>query len=157
MTANPSAIFAVPWESICLAAGLGRMVCPQCEEPVGVDRTCQSCSRKWKRNQLKYSGLIFHDLRRSAVREMVRNGVPEALAMAISGHKMRSVFDRYNIVSESDLKQAATKMHQARQSRRAVQVQDEAEQFGQSLGRVRAKLPESKRTGGASPPYWYPT
>lgn len=122
------------------------MVCPQCEEPVGNDRTCQRCSLKWKRIQLKYSGLIFHDLRRSAVREMVRNGIPEPVAMAISGHKTRSVFDRYNIVSESDLKQAATKMHQARQTRQGAQAQDESERFGQSLGRVGAKTPESGET-----------
>lgn len=102
--------FRGPWRTLCVASGVGQMLCGDCKVVVTGSR-CECGSKK----RLGYRGLTVHDLRRTAVRNMVRAGVPEHTAMAISGHKTRSVFDRYDIVDQRDISNAMLKLEQARQ------------------------------------------
>jgi len=78
------------WYNLCAACGLGTLA-----------------PAESKRGYRKYTGLLLHDFRRAAVRNLVRRGVPEVVAMRVNGHKTRAVFDRYNIVDEADLERAA--------------------------------------------------
>src|SRR5258708_35372914 len=73
------------WQRACSACGLGTLT-----EVEG------------KRDP-RYAGLIVHDLRRSAIRNLMKAGVNEKVAMEISGHKTSSVFDRYHIVDTEDV------------------------------------------------------
>ena len=101
--------FRDAWWKACIAAGVGKFVCGQCGELV-TDKKCQSCG-----GDREYKGLLFHDLRRTGVRNMIRNGISEKVAMVISGHKTRSVFDRYNITSYDDLVKAGERIRDGRE------------------------------------------
>jgi integrase len=72
----------------------------------------KSISKAWRRAcaQAGLPGRILHDLRRSSIRNMVRAGISETVAMKLSGHKTRSVFDRYNVTSSRDLQDAAERL-----------------------------------------------
>jgi integrase len=73
------------WCKACVAAGLGKF--DEVEE----------------KSDPRYTGLIIHDLRRSAIKNLMKAGVNEKVAMKISGHKTRTVFDRYHIVDTEDV------------------------------------------------------
>lgn len=81
--------------------------------------------RKWASacKHAEVPGKLFHDLRRTAVRNMIRAGVPQSVAMEITGHATDSVFRRYDITSDSDRRKAlrATQLYLA---------QEESSDFG---------------------------
>jgi integrase len=67
--------------------------------------TPETTIRRWWLDACAKAGLpkkLFHDFRRSAVRDMIRGGVPQTVAMSISGHKTESMFRRYNITTTAD-------------------------------------------------------
>jgi integrase len=81
------------------------------------------------------AGKVFHDLRRSGVRNLVRSGVSETVVMRISGHKTRSVFERYNITNEDDLKQAAQLLET---HLKEIETTDQNKFHGHNLGTIGA-------------------
>ncbi len=98
------------WNAACRKAGLGYGY-----------KERRSYVQKWE-GKLP-AGPTIHDFRRTAVRNITRAGVSDTVAMQISGHRTRSVFDRYNIVNETDIQLG---MERTEQYLRA--------QFGHNLG-----------------------
>jgi hypothetical protein len=100
---KPIGEFRKSWKTACIAAGVYKVLKDKQGKPIIVK------DRKGNEKVVKIPTKIFHDFRRTAVRNMIRSGIPERVAMKISGHKTRSVFDRYNIVSDQGLKEADRK------------------------------------------------
>ena len=92
--------FRGSWEAACIAAGFARPKVDASGRPV-LDR---------KGRPVMTPTLIFHDLRRSAVRNLVAAGVDQAVAMRVTGHQTISVFQRYRIVSDDAVRAALGKV-----------------------------------------------
>ena len=81
-------------------------------EKAGQRITESGFNKQWRKARVAAGcpGRIPHDFRRTAVRNLVRAGVPERVAMTLTGHKTRSIFERYNITSPGDLRDAARRL-----------------------------------------------
>jgi integrase len=109
---EPVSEFRKSWARACVAAKVGTMFCSKCKNE-GDALSCPHC-----KVATKYRGRIVHDLRRSGVRDMIRSGVPQSVAMKISGHKTASMFRRYDIASEADLREAMVSVQKYREAER---------------------------------------
>jgi len=87
---------------------MGQFNCMDCNAPSLTGKKCPKCA-----GHLKYTGLIFHDLRRTAARNLRRAGISETVIMKIGGWRTRSVFERYAIVSRGDMVDAMQKLQRS--------------------------------------------
>jgi integrase len=158
LPAEPVRGFRRRWAKVCCAVGLGELVCPDCypelrEQTIDAKRRCSACGKKWKRQQLKYVGLLFHDLRRSGVRNLIRVGVQQKVAMTISGHKTAAVFQRYNIVDERDIMDAGRKLNEKQNSNTLLEI---PAPLGHDLGMISTKTVHSDGSEAAPLPALLP-
>jgi integrase len=122
--------FRTAWQELCVRAELGQYVCKKCArqaEPLpvkakrlrgqhGAAYRCPQCLAS-KHRAFRYTGLIPHDLRRSAAKALRAAGVPESVIMTMGGWKTAAMFRRYAIVSGADGRAAVEMLERSRAQR----------------------------------------
>jgi integrase len=125
--------FRNAWQELCVRAGLGQYFCKKCAhraEPIpakakrlrgqhGAAYRCPQCLAS-KHRAFRYTGLIPHDMRRSAAKALRAAGVPESVVMAMGGWKTAAMFRRYAIVSGADGRAAVEMLERSRAQRAAA-------------------------------------
>jgi integrase len=131
--------FRDTWKKACVRAGLGRMFCRNCESQSVSGTECEFCKhRKQPSRNLRYSGLIFHDLRRTAARNLRRAGIAEGVIMKIGGWRTRSVFERYAIIDQNDIAVAMEKLQN-------LQAGEQKQQISYNIGYSPQQHPASMK------------
>jgi integrase len=77
-------------------------------------------------------GLLVHDLRRTAARNLRRAGIAEGVIMAICGWRTRSVFERYAIVDQNNIRDAMHKLEKSENSYSSATVEPETAKFAET-------------------------
>ena len=131
--------FDKTWWEVCVAVApdRNRMFCRACKTPTTHPSKCVNpdCGSA----NIGYRGRLYHDLRRTAITNMVNSGIPEKVAMMISGHRTAAVFKRYHIVVESALEDAAEFYEQRMQKQIAKMLAAEGEIENRSKTGLTAK------------------
>ena len=124
-----------PWLEMLLSRG--QVESPKCVWLFSRDgKAVKDFKADWKQacEKAGVPNLLFHDLRRTAVRNMIRAGVPEKIAMQISGHKTASMLWRYNITDARDIKDAGKRTERYLEAQRGKEhAQTPTQYFGTNV------------------------
>ena len=112
--------FRLAWQRATTAVNLGHYDCRKCGTTVDSQRFCPTCGCRRKLLDVRYGGLLAHDLRRSGNRPLRLAGADQQTVKLIGGWKTDAVFARYSIVSVDDTKSAFEKLRKLREAQEQI-------------------------------------